>query len=145
MAQWIRICLPMKGAWVQSLVGEDPMCCRATKPVCHNYRAQILEPQPANSNYEARMPRLLKPTRPRACGVHQEKPLHEKPAHCNYRVAPTTREKSSGEDSAQPKINNKWARSIPALRDTQALGGRGHGHGNIRALQVLSRNHVLWE
>ena len=30
-------CLPMKGAWVPSLVGEDPTCCRATKPACHNY------------------------------------------------------------------------------------------------------------
>ena len=25
------------GTWVQALVQEDPTCCGATKPVCHNY------------------------------------------------------------------------------------------------------------
>ena len=29
--------LPMQGTWVQSLVREDPTCCGATKPMCHNY------------------------------------------------------------------------------------------------------------
>ena len=42
--QWLRIQLPVQGTWVQSLVREDPTCLGATKPVCHNYRAQILEP-----------------------------------------------------------------------------------------------------
>ena len=37
VAQWIRICLPMQGTWVQSLVWEDPTCRRATKPMRHNY------------------------------------------------------------------------------------------------------------
>ena len=37
VAQWIRMCLPMQGTWVQSLVQEDSTCCRATKPVCCNY------------------------------------------------------------------------------------------------------------
>ena len=26
-----------EGTVVQSLVQEDPTCCKATKPVCHNY------------------------------------------------------------------------------------------------------------
>ena len=29
--------LPMQGTRVQSPVREDPTCCRATKPVHHNY------------------------------------------------------------------------------------------------------------
>ena len=29
--------LPMQGTRVRSLVQEDPTCCGATKPVCHNY------------------------------------------------------------------------------------------------------------
>ena len=29
VAQWLRICLPMQGTWVQSLVWKDP--------ICHNY------------------------------------------------------------------------------------------------------------
>ena len=37
VAQWLRICLPMQGTRVQSLVGEDPTCRRATKPMHHNY------------------------------------------------------------------------------------------------------------
>ena len=37
VAQWLRIHLPMQGTWVRALVGEDPTCRGATKPVCHNY------------------------------------------------------------------------------------------------------------
>ena len=64
LAQWLRICLPMQGTWVQSLVQEDPTCCRATKPVLHNYWGCALEP--ASHNYRARMPR--------AHALQQEKP-----------------------------------------------------------------------
>ena len=32
VAQWKRICLPMKEMWVPSLVLKDPTCCGATKP-----------------------------------------------------------------------------------------------------------------
>ena len=34
VVQRSRICLPMQGTWVQSLVGEDPTCRAATEPVC---------------------------------------------------------------------------------------------------------------
>ena len=34
VVHWLRICLPMQGAWAGSLTWEDPMCCRETKPVC---------------------------------------------------------------------------------------------------------------
>ena len=37
VVQWLRICLPMQGTRVRALVWEDPTCCGATKPVCHNY------------------------------------------------------------------------------------------------------------
>ena len=30
----------MQETWVQSLGQEDPTCCGATKPMCHNYWAQ---------------------------------------------------------------------------------------------------------
>ena len=32
VAQWLRICLPMKGTQVRALVREDPTCCRTTEP-----------------------------------------------------------------------------------------------------------------
>ena len=35
--QWLRICLPMQGTWVRSLVWVDSMCYGATKPMHHNY------------------------------------------------------------------------------------------------------------
>ena len=42
--QWMRICLPVQGTWVRSLVQEDSTCYGAIKPVCHNYWAGTLEP-----------------------------------------------------------------------------------------------------
>ena len=33
VVQWLRIRLAIQGTWVQSLVWEDPTCCRAAKPV----------------------------------------------------------------------------------------------------------------
>ena len=37
VVQWLRICLPVQGTWVQSLVLEDLTCRGPTKPVHHNY------------------------------------------------------------------------------------------------------------
>ena len=39
VAQWLRICLLMRGTRVRALVWEDPTCCGATRPVSHNYWA----------------------------------------------------------------------------------------------------------
>ena len=50
LAQWLRICLPMQGIWVLSLVWQNPTCQGATKPVHHNFWACI----------------------PRACALQQE-------------------------------------------------------------------------
>ena len=62
MVQWLRICLLMQGTWVRSLVGEDPTCCGATKPMSHNYWSpQGLEPVLPNRRppqWEARTPQL---------------------------------------------------------------------------------------
>ena len=49
VVQWLRICLPMQGTWVQSSVWKDPTCWGATKPRCHNYwSTSALEPVPRN-------------------------------------------------------------------------------------------------
>ena len=81
VAQWLRIRLPTQGTRVRALVQEDPTCCRATKPVRHNYWACTLEP--ASHNYWAPVPQLLKPAclEPMLCN----KRIHysEKPAHHN--------------------------------------------------------------
>ena len=46
VVQWRVICLPVQGAWVQSLVQEDSICCEASKPVCHNYWAFVPQEKP---------------------------------------------------------------------------------------------------
>ena len=35
VAQWLRVCLPMRGTRVRALVWEDPTCRGATGPVSH--------------------------------------------------------------------------------------------------------------
>ena len=39
VVQWMRLCLPMQGTQVWSLVPEDPSCRRAAKPVHHHYQS----------------------------------------------------------------------------------------------------------
>ena len=68
VAQWLRVCLPVQGTRVQALVREDPACRRATKPMCHNYRACALEPESHNYwahvlQLQACTPRSLWPQR----------------------------------------------------------------------------------
>ena len=65
VVQWLRICLPMQGIWVQSLVQEDPTCHGATKPV----GPQLLSP-----HSRAHEPQLLKPVHPRVHTLQQERP-----------------------------------------------------------------------
>ena len=48
VAQWLRILLPMQRTRVRALVQEDPTCCGATRPVCHNCWACALEPTSHN-------------------------------------------------------------------------------------------------
>ena len=60
-----RICLPMQGTRVRSLVQEDPTCRGATKPVHHNYWACA----------------------PRACAPQQEKPPQWEARAPQWRVA----------------------------------------------------------
>jgi len=37
VVQWLRICLAKQETSVPSLVGEDPTCLGAAKPLCHSY------------------------------------------------------------------------------------------------------------
>ena len=37
VVQWLRICLPMQGTRVRSVVREDLRCHGATQPMCHSY------------------------------------------------------------------------------------------------------------
>ena len=76
VVQWLRICLPMQGTRVPSLVREDPTYLGAPKPVCHDYWACALEP--VSHNYWARMLQLLKPVLRNKRSHHSEKPAQRK-------------------------------------------------------------------
>ena len=97
VAQWLRICLPMQGTQVQSLVRKDSTCRGAAKPMRHNYWACALEP--ASHNYWA--------CAPRARALQQEKPSQWKAHAQQERVAPAHRRKPahSNKEPTQPWIN----------------------------------------
>ena len=61
--------LPMQGTWVRSLVREDPTHHGATKPVCRNYWAWVLQ--------------LLTPARLEPVLRSKRSHCNEKPAHHN--------------------------------------------------------------
>ena len=104
VAQWLRIHLPMQGTWVRSLVWEDPTCCGATKPLCHNYWACALEPtshnywacalEPTSHNYWACTPQLLKPMRLEPMLSNKRSHCNEKPAYRNEEQPPLATKKS---------------------------------------------------
>ena len=61
---------PVQETRVQSLVQEDPMGCKATEPVCHNYWTWAREPTICKS--WARMPQQLRLTCPKAHVLQQD-------------------------------------------------------------------------
>ena len=68
MVQWLRICLPMQGTQIQSLVCKDSTRCGWTKPLHHNYWARVpateptrptaWAPQDKHPQWEAHTPHL---------------------------------------------------------------------------------------
>ena len=67
VVQWLRICLPMQGTQVQSLVQEDSTCCQATKPPL-SCDLQLLSPRAATE--------ALEPMLHNKRSYHSEKLLH---------------------------------------------------------------------
>ena len=88
VVQRITICLAMQGTLlVRFLVWEDATCLGATKPVCHNYRAFVLEPASCS-------PELA---------LHKARHHSQKPAHRTRRVRKPWRKPLSNKESEQPK------------------------------------------
>ena len=92
---WVH--LPVQETRVQSLIQEDPMCCRSAKPVLHSHWTLVLQ--------------LPKPTRlePVLCDKSShcnEKPVNEEEPRCNEEEPPLHQaqlEKTHNEDTAEPK------------------------------------------
>ena len=99
MVQWLRIHLPMQGMGVWSLVWEDPICCRTTKPMCHNYWARTLD-HPSCSYWSLHACSLCVHKRSHCNGKPILHTWRIAPIHCNQRK-PTHNNK----DPAQPKIS----------------------------------------
>ena len=108
VTQWVKICLPMQGTWVWSLIWEDPTCCRTTKPRSHNHWACAFDPM--SLNY----------WRPVCLLWHKRSHRNEKPMHCNQRK-PT----QSNKDPAQSIIHksNKKPQSFVIKKKKELAGG----------------------
>ena len=102
---WLRIHLPMHGTQVWFLVCKDPICHRASKRVCYNYRACALEPGSCHHwGSCALQPELCK----------ERSHHHKKPTHCNESETPLVtiqeacaqqgRLSALQQNPAQPKI-----------------------------------------
>ena len=72
-----------------SPVREDPTCCRANKPMHHNYEACALEPM--SHSYWNLHATTTEVHVPRACALQQEKPLQWEARALQQRVAPSHR------------------------------------------------------
>ena len=112
VAQWLWIRLPMQGTWVRALVGEDPSCRGATKPVHHNYWACALEP--TSHNYWSHVPQLLKPVclEPMLCN---EMPRQWEACAPQQRAAPACRQREKARAQQRPntaKNKNKWVNKL---------------------------------
>ena len=71
MAQWLRVCLPMQGTWVQSLVWKDFIHYEAAKPIATTTEACALESRSCNYRAHTATAEACAPT---ACAPQQEKP-----------------------------------------------------------------------
>ena len=95
MAQWSRIRLPM----LETLF-EDPTCCGATEPVCHNSSSYALEP----GSHDCWSPSTLEAALRNQSNCHNQKPMHSiqraAPAFRNWRKACAVMK-----TLVQPKIN----------------------------------------
>ena len=105
VSQWLRICLPMQGTRVRSLVQEDPTCHGATKPVCHNYWACALGP--TCCTYWAWAPQLLKPTCLESVLHNKGSHRNEKPAHHNEEKPPLTTSRESPHAATKTQCSQK--------------------------------------
>ena len=83
----------MQRTLAQSLVQEDPTCCGAAKPVHLSAWAHGLQ--------------LLKPARPGAGALQQEKPMQWEAHVPSYRVALHSQQPEKAQDSSKEPVQPK--------------------------------------
>ena len=137
MAQWKRIYLPTQGTPVQPLVQKDPTCCRATKPVRHNYGAPALElvshsyrrqrhnEQPGHPN----LPHLEKSPRKAMKTQHGQKQIHKSLKNeKNKKKRQERREQTPGRQ-------NSWSESLD-IQWMPQLSLPLHGRGEMEEVRL---------
>ena len=100
VVQWIRICLPMQGTQVRSLVWEDFTCCGATEA----YVPQLLSPRAANY-WSPSASSTGSPTR-------EATDYNEKPLHCNEEQTQLTATRESPQAPTKTQSNHKEINKI---------------------------------
>ena len=109
VVQWVRICLPTQGTWVQSLVQKHPTCHRATKPVCHNYRSPWAWSLCSRTGEATAMRSLRAVTETSLCLLQLEKSLQE------WRPSTAKKKKESYQTpilSKSPFYESLWRSSV---------------------------------
>jgi len=104
LVQWLRIHLPTQGTWSSIPCDrEDPTCSGATKPMCHNSWASVLEPMSCNY-WSPRVVELTFHTREATTMRSRGTIMRSSPCRPQLEKA-----MHSNEDLTQPKIRvNKW-------------------------------------
>ena len=137
MAQWLRICLPMQGTRVWSLVREDPTCRGATKPVRHNYWACALELWATTAETHT----------PRARAPQQEKPPQWEPCSPQQRVAPRSPHLEKARvEQPRPKAVKKKKRPGKTVAFLQGVTGADCQQWRrlIKPEAFLQHTQFLW-
>ena len=135
---WIRICLPMQGTQVQSLVQEDSICCGANKPMHHNYwaHASVQFSSIAQSCLTLCDPvNQSTPSFP----VHQTPGVHPKPCPLSQWCHPTI--------STSVVPFSSWPLSFPAsgsFQMSQLFPSGGQTIGVSASTSVLPMNTQNW-
>ena len=89
LVQWLRLRLPMQGAWVWFMVREDPTCLEAAEHVCHSRWAGAAS-SPCSASGEATTKRSLHPSY-RAAPMQQQIPSRAKSQKKSGQVSPPLR------------------------------------------------------
>ena len=92
VVQWLRICLPVQGTQIWSLLQEDPTCHRAT-----NF----------GGNY-ARVPQLVKPTCPRPMSTARDASAVRRPRTAARGLPPLTTAGESPQAAMRTQCSQKW-------------------------------------
>ena len=83
VVQWLKICLPIQGTWVRSLVWEDLTCLRPARTMRHNYWSPGVQSlcSPPRETTATRSPCTIPKSSPAPCNSRVPMCSNEDPVH----------------------------------------------------------------